>query len=259
MPNVIDISHKFTFGRPRPTSGLVGIAVHTTENPITSRAIDVAEWQATSQTGSYNEVVDSKQNVVICNTDDWQVWATGNKGNDILLHLAFVARASMTRAEWLAQMPMLETGADRAARWVKKYNFPVQKVAVSALPGFVGHADTRAWGGTDHTDPGVNFPWDVFLQLVKDRVHGTAPKPDTAPKEPAIMNDEQSAKLNRVHHELTHEFQSRYTDTDNNRSQFRDTAIGYALENDAKLTRLTDQILPRVEAKLDTIIQQLTK
>lgn len=259
MPNVIDISHKFTFGRPRPTSGLVGIAVHTTENPITSRAIDVAEWQATSQTGSYNEVVDSKQNVVICNTDDWQVWATGNKGNDILLHLAFVARASMTRAEWLAQMPMLDTGAQRAARWVKKYNFPIKKVTVSDLPGFVGHGDTRVWGGTDHTDPGVNFPWDVFLDLVKKHVNGTAPKPDTPPKETTAMTDEQSQKLNRVHHELTHEFQSRYTDTDNNRSRFRDTAIGYALENDAKLTRLTDQILPRVEAKLDTIIQQLTK
>lgn len=259
MPNVMDISHKFQFGRPRPTSGLVGIAVHTTENPITSRAIDVAEWQASSQTGSYNEVVDSKQNVVICNTDDWQVWATGNKGNDILLHLSFVARASMTRAEWLAQLPMLDTGAQRAARWVKKYNFPVKKVTVSNLPGFVGHADTRVWGGTDHTDPGVNFPWDVFLDLVKKHVTGTAPKPDTESKEPTAMTDEQSQKLNRVHHELTHEFQSRYTDADNNRSRFRDTAIGYALENDAKLTRLTDQILPRVEAKLDTIIQQLTK
>lgn len=259
MPNVIDISHKFTFGRPRSTAGLVGIAVHTTENPITSRAIDVAEWQASTQTGSYNEVVDSKQNVVICNTDDWQVWATGNKGNDILLHLSFVARASMTRAEWLAQMPMLDTGAQRAARWVKKYNFPIKKVTVSDLPGFVGHGDTRVWGGTDHTDPGVNFPWDVFLDLVKKHVNGTAPKPDTPPKETAGMTNEQSQKLNRVHHELTHEFQSRYTDTDNNRSRFRDTAIGYALENDAKLTRLTDQILPRVEAKLDTIIQQLTK
>ena len=106
----------------------------------------------------------------------------------------------MTRAEWLAQTPMLETGADRAARWVKKYNFPVQKVAVSALPGFVGHADTRVWGGTDHTDPGVNFPWDVFIQLVKDRVHG-APKPN---KEPATMNQEQSSQLDRVNHELTH-------------------------------------------------------
>ena len=259
MPNVIDISHKFTFGRPRPTSGLVGIAVHTTENPITSRAIDVAEWQASSQTGSYNEVVDAKQNVVICNTDDWQVWATGNKGNDILLHLSFVARASMTRAEWLAQLPMLDTGAQRAARWVKKYNFPVKKVTVSNLPGFVGHADTRVWGGTDHTDPGVNFPWDVFLDLVKKHVTGTAPKPDTESKEPTAMTDEQSQKLNRVHHELTHEFQSRYKGADGKQSQFRDTAIGYALENDAKLTRLTDQILPRVEAKLDTIIQHLTK
>ena len=158
----------------------------------------------------------------------------------------------MTRAEWLAQMPMLETGADRAARWVKKYYFPVKKVAVADLPGFVGHDDTRAWGGTD---PGVNFPWDVFLQLVKNRVNGT-PQPD---KEQAPVNKEESNQLERVNHELTHRFQSRYTDADNNRSRFRDTAIGYALENDAKLTRLTDDILPRVEEKLDTILNHLGK
>jgi hypothetical protein len=255
MANVIDLTQKFTFGGPRSTAALIGICIHTTENPITSRAIDVAEWQARTQTGSYNELVDAKQNVVICNTDDWSVWATGNKGNDLLLHLSFVARASMTRAEWLAQMPMLETGADRAARWVKKYNFPIKKVAVSALPGFVGHVDTRAWGGTDHTDPGVNFPWDVFLQLVKDRVSG-ATQP---PKEQNTMNKEQANQLSRNNHELTHKFQSRYVDADGNRSRFRDSAIGYALENDAKLTRLTDVILPRLESKLDTVIAHLDK
>lgn len=255
MPNVIDISHKFTFGRPRPTAGLVGIAVHTTENPITSRAIDVAEWQASSQTGSYNEVVDSQENVVICNTDDWQVWATGNKGNDILLHIAFVARASMTRAEWLAQLPMLDTGAKRAARWVKKHGFPIKKVTAATLPGFLGHGDTRVWGGTDHTDPGPNFPWDVFLDLVKKHVNGNA----QPPKEQDTMNTEQANQLNRAHHELTHEFQSRYVGANGARSTFTDTAIGYALENDAKLTRLTDIILPRLERKLDTLIELQSK
>lgn len=85
-----------------------------------------------------------------------------------------------------------------------------------------------------------------------------ATKPDT-PKEPNSMNAQQSEQLNRVNHELTHQFQSRYKGLDGNRSQFRDTAIGYALENDAKLTRLTDEVLPRVEEKLDTIIRHLTK
>ena len=255
MANVIDLTQKFAFGGPRSTAALIGICIHTTENPITSRAIDVAEWQARTQTGSYNELVDAKQNVVICNTDDWSVWATGNKGNDLLLHLSFVARASMTRAEWLAQMPMLETGADRAARWVKKYNFPIKKVTVSDLPGFVGHVDTRVWGGTDHTDPGVNFPWDVFLPLVKDRVSGT-PKPD---KEQNTMNKEQANQLASAHHELTHKFQSRYKDANGKQSTFRDTAIGYALENDAKLTRLTDDILPAMDAKLDRVLTALDK
>lgn len=61
-------------------------------------------------------------------------------------------------------------------------------------------------------------------------------------------------ELDRVHHELTHKFQSRYKKPDGTPSQFRDTAIGYALENDEKLTRLLDDVIPRIEGKLDRII-----
>lgn len=79
------------------------------------------------------------------------------------------------------------------------------------------------------------------------------------PKESNTMNAEQAAQLNRAHHELTHEFQSRYKDANGKQSTFKDSAIGYALENDAKLTRLTDDILPRMETKLDTIVALLDK
>lgn len=249
MGKRIDWTDRFNFGRPRPTSGLVGVCIHVTENQPGTPAENVAEYQIDSESGSYNRLVDTGANVLIENTDDWQTWSTGNKGNDILLHLSFVFYAAATREEWLKYDDMLRAGAREAAEWVRKYNFPVRKVTAAELPGFVGHADTRVWGGTDHTDPGAGFPWDVFLEYVRQELN-----PAPTPSKENTMNDEQ---INRVHHELTHEFQSRYKKADGTRSEFRDTAIGYALENDAKLTRLTDDILPRVESKLDAVLDAL--
>lgn len=253
-----DWAQRFGFGGPRATNGLQGICIHTTENDLGSPAEGVANYQINSETGSYHVLVDNTANDNINsireNTDDWVTWSAGQTGNQIALHLSFVARAAMSREQWLSAPRMLKEGAAACAYWVKKYNFPVEKIDASGLRagrrGFFGHADvSAAWHEVDHTDPGAGFPWDVFLEYVRQELN-----PAPTPSKENTMNDEQ---LNRVHHELTHEFQSRYINPDGTRSEFRDTAIGYALENDAKLTRLTDDILPRVESKLDAVLDAL--
>jgi hypothetical protein len=36
-------------------------------------------------------------------------------------------------------------------------------------PGITSHTDLRlAFGGTTHTDPGPNFPWDVFMDILTE-------------------------------------------------------------------------------------------
>ena len=144
----------------------------------------------------------------------------------------------------------MNEGADICAYWAKLYNFPIEKIDAAGLRagkrGFFGHADvSAAWREVDHTDPGANFPWDIFLQKVRARVHPKSTKQEVKP-----MPD---PKLDSVHHELTHRFQSRYKDAAGVQSSFRDTAIGYALENDAKLTRLMDDELPKIMGALDEI------
>ena len=184
----VDWSPRFGFGRPRPLSGLRGVCIHTTENSPGTPAENVANYQLTSKSGSYNMLVDTTGKRLRENTDDWQVWASGNKGNDILLHISFVFRAHYSRAQWLAQDKMLRAGATVVGHWCKKYGFPVRQVGVAGLPGITTHDATRAWGGTDHTDPGPNFPWDVFLRYVNESIQGaTAPKPD--PKEDVMAAD----------------------------------------------------------------------
>lgn len=170
-----DRSSEFAFGGPRSTAQLVGIAVHTTESgksaTATAKTADnVTTYQATSQTGSYNVMIGVDGKRIRQNTDGWITWSTGNKGNNILLHLCFVGNASQTRAEWLAQDKMLRAGATVIRYWCDKYRFPLKKVTASSLPGILGHVDTRVWGGTDHTDPGPNFPYD---RLIEYAVAGT--------------------------------------------------------------------------------------
>lgn len=168
----VDWAPKFDFGGPRPLSGIRGVCVHTTENVAGTPCENVARYQLNSQTGSYHVLVDTAGRRLRENTDDWTTWSTGNKGNNVLLHVSFVAQARWSRAEWLAQDRMLDAGASVVAHWCSRYNIPVRKVSAAGLPGLVGHADTRVWGGTDHTDPGAGFPWDAFISKVNRHLNG---------------------------------------------------------------------------------------
>lgn len=177
----VDWSPRFNFGGPRSINGLKGVCVHTSEGNPSITAENLANYQLTSQTGSYHVIVDLTGKRLRENTDDWVTWSSGNQGNNILLHICFTARADWTRQQWLDQYKMLYAGATVVAHWCKTYGFPVRKVDTRSLPGILGHDDTRAWGGTDHTDPGKNFPYDVFAQWVNDILDPDAPQTPGGP------------------------------------------------------------------------------
>lgn len=237
MPEILDWTQKFAFGGPRPESKIRNIFIHTTENSWNVRAVDVAAYQIRSQTGSYHRLVD-RTKVVICNTDDWLTWSTGNYGNDIGLHLSFVAYAASTREQWLAEERAhgtISRAAEQVAAWSKKHNIPLVPVDGAGLRagtrGVSTHNAARVWGNTDHTDPGAGFPMDVLLEKAKNF---QKPAPETK-KEDDMFTDKDREKLDRIHHELTHRFDSRADLDAKKPNPFKDTAIGYALEADKKL------------------------
>lgn len=177
----IDMSQQFGFGEPRSTSGIQRVVIHTTENATGTPAANVANYQIRSKTGSYHYLVDASGKRIRCNTDDWITWSTGNNAGNVQgLNLSFTTYSANTRAQWLAQEKMLRAGATVVADWCKKYNIPAVKVTTGR--GICGHGDMRAFGGTDHTDPGPNFPWDVFIKYVKAAMGGTTTGGDTASK-----------------------------------------------------------------------------
>lgn len=85
-----------------------------------------------------------------------------------------------TRAQWLSPQvwPAVVRAAARAKELCERFNIPKVRLSVADLKaghrGICGHVDVSyAFGQTDHSDPGPNFPWAEFMALVLDRVPQT--------------------------------------------------------------------------------------
>ena len=184
----IDLHHLITFGRPTPLPKK-RIIVHTTENDPGTPARNVLDYQVKSRSGSYHRLVDSTGKITLANSDDWQTWSVGNKGNDIALHVSLVAWAKMTRDQWLAQPKMLEGCARVIAYWARTYNIPLVKLSREELGagkhGVAGHLEAQVWGNTTHWDPGYHFPYDVVLARAKQINSGVATVDKPAIPEPS--------------------------------------------------------------------------
>ncbi|ATW62884.1 endolysin [Corynebacterium phage phi673] len=75
----------------------------------------------------------------------------------------------------------------------------------------------------------------------------------------ALSDDEQRElldKTRRIHHELTHEFQSLYTDKDGNRSTWRGTMMGYLLQLDRKVENVHQFLLPEVLTTIQVLVKK---
>ncbi|MBE7338135.1 glycoside hydrolase domain-containing protein [Corynebacterium aurimucosum] len=200
-----DWSARFNFGGPRSTDGLLGVCIHTTENPLGALAENVANYQIRSESGSYHVLVDNTTNDNINslreNTEDWVTWSAGQTGNQLAVHLSFVCYSAQSRADWLGATRMLAEGADVVAYWCRRFKIPVQKIGAADLKagrrGIFGHADvSAAWHEVDHTDPGPNFPWAEFIQMVQERLDANTKKAATAahPEEELTMAEIQELK-----------------------------------------------------------------
>jgi len=129
-------------------------------------------FHTTTREASAHFVVDS-DSVIQCVPLDCKAWhAPPNAGSIGIEHAGY---ARQTRAQWVDTygMAMLTRSAILTARLCDMYGLPIVKLSVSDLlaghHGICGHADvSNAWHQTDHTDPGVNFPWDVYLTLVQN-------------------------------------------------------------------------------------------
>lgn len=98
---------------------------------------------------------------------------------------------------------------------------------------------------------GEHYDW-----MVRERAGQNTPAP--IPEEGPLMalSDAEQQELldmtRRIHHELTHKFQSRYVDPETGeQSTFTETLVGYALEADKKLESIDAVQLPEIRHALE--------
>lgn len=132
-------------------------------------------------------------------------------GNEVGLGLELCGTAQ-TRAQWLDPISLatLRNGAKWTAEKCLTHGLPVRRLSVAetreayygaagARPrGIVGHIDcTRAYPEDegDHTDPGPDFPWDVFLAMVREELAAlTTPTPVEVPMPLLIVVTDETPK-----------------------------------------------------------------
>lgn len=143
-----------------------------------STAEDCARMFATMSRPASAHVCVDNDSVVRCVADSDTAWAApGANADGLQMELAGFARQK--RADWLDtySTALLKQAAAVAAGWAKLHKIPVRKLSQaqlrSGMKGFTTHADVSVvYKRSDHHDPGSGFPWDVFLDLVKDALSG---------------------------------------------------------------------------------------
>jgi hypothetical protein len=160
--------------------------IHDEEYPErTDAAWDVARFfaGANAPQASAHACVDDR-NAIGC--VDWAdiAWATGHSAcNAASISIEHSGYASQTREEWLDEYGMAML--DRSARLFAEvghalYGIPAVQLSPEQVArgeaGICGHWDVTVgygiYGG--HTDPGPQFPWDVYMDKINKLLGGSA-------------------------------------------------------------------------------------
>ena len=149
------------------------IVIHgTVSSCARGGARNVARYfQSDNAGGLAHFVVDPGEVIQTCKEDTACWHAPPNKGS---LGVELCDWQSGPAARWLDldHTAMLQHAAGVVADLCHRYNIPARKLSVAdvknGLTGICGHADvSAAFHQSDHTDPGVAFPWPTFIHMVQ--------------------------------------------------------------------------------------------
>ncbi|MBN9607867.1 MAG: hypothetical protein BGO26_06755 [Actinobacteria bacterium 69-20] len=207
----------FAPGQPRQ------IVVHSVESEIVSglaRSLANGWFRNPANKTSAHTISDPHETIDMVQ-DTQRAWHCGN-GNNTSLGNEHVGRARFTRVQWTtpAGLAMLRNGAQRTARQCIDHKIRPRWLSLAQLArnedGLCTHNDMRlVRGGTTHTDPGPGFPYDLYLQMVKEAMGlGTSTvqeddMPFTEAQLRAIVSDETEKTVRKL---LTSEKLVAYSD-----------------------------------------------
>lgn len=127
--------------------------------------------------------------------DDVVAYAAAGANHDGI-HYCIPGKAGQTRAQWLdaassAQLAQLASAMrDKSLETgIPLVRLTVDQIRDGHTAGYCGHVDiNKAFGKTDHTDPGPAFPWDVLAALLAPTPPMEAPPMATLAKSVRILD-----------------------------------------------------------------------
>lgn len=156
-----------------------GIAIHNTSNDASSA--DEASYATRRTDGvSTHFYADDTEVIQSLDTANRAGHAGSSNGNYNAVAVEITGVNAKTRDWWISNVNWKELGRV-LAEVCKFYGIAVRRATVAEMKSnpkvkaFYSHNDMRlAWGGTTHTDPGDNFPWDVLFASVNQAM-GVSP------------------------------------------------------------------------------------
>lgn len=154
-----------------------GIAIHNTSNNATAENEALYATRRTDGTSSHF-YVDNDSIIQSLDTNSRAGHAGSQQGNNNAIAFEITGTNDKSRQWWLDNVAWVPLGHVLALLCVS-YDITVRRASVTEMKAnqfvqaFYSHNDMRlAWGGTDHTDPGPNFPWDRLFQVTNAALMG---------------------------------------------------------------------------------------
>jgi hypothetical protein len=167
-------ARNYTLARRKP-GDVLWIVIHTAEcGEVDNAAENLAAWAAGEQApkASWHYAIDSNSTTQSVREKDIAWHAPGANGKGIGIEHA--GRAKQQAKDWddVYSRLVLERSAALVADLCKRWKIPAEQLSPThlraGLPGICGHHDVSvAFGKSTHTDPGVHFPWDEYIEDVR--------------------------------------------------------------------------------------------
>jgi len=154
-----------------------GVAIHNTSNDAPAKNEASYATRRTDGTSAhfYADPIEVIQSL---DTTARAGHAGSSNGNQHAVAVEITGTNDKSRDWWLTNVNWVLLGRV-LAEVCKLYGVQVRRAAVTEMrsnpkvKAFYSHDDMRqAWGGTDHTDPGNNFPWDRLFQVINAALAG---------------------------------------------------------------------------------------
>lgn len=175
------------WGYPTRRAAVQVIVVHTAEtSPTLESAEAIANYFTHSdRAASYHEVCDADSHVTCLPPEATAFGARGWNAKG--WHLSFATHAHLWGSNPGWDDAALRIGAARARLAADRHGIPVRRITLAqanrGVQGFIDHARLDP---SRRSDPGAEFPWGRFLDLVNNQEDD--------------MTDEQARMLEELHH-----------------------------------------------------------